>query len=83
MSPGHGRRRLYVRRDGREHPLENPESARIPGLLYRPYTCQGLSLLFRDREISDLVSFEYWRWRRRTLSPTSLPNLRKKGRGAR
>ena len=27
--------------------------------LFRPYAAEGLSLLFRDRELSDLLSFEY------------------------
>jgi len=33
-----------------------------PGLLDRPYLCQDLTLFFRDRELSDLLSFEYWKW---------------------
>lgn len=31
-------------------------------LLGRPYSCQSLTLFFRDRELSDLISFEYQRW---------------------
>lgn len=31
-------------------------------LLYRPYKCAGVSILFRDRELSDLIGFEYHRW---------------------
>lgn len=30
--------------------------------LYRPYSAEGLSLFFRDRELSDLLSFEYKKW---------------------
>ncbi len=31
-------------------------------LLGRPYSCRGLTLFFRDRELSDLISFEYQHW---------------------
>ncbi len=31
--------------------------------LYRPYLCEGLAVFFRDRELSDLISFEYQRWK--------------------
>lgn len=31
-------------------------------LLGRPYRCRGLTIFFRDRELSDLISFEYQRW---------------------
>jgi len=30
--------------------------------LTRPYSCQNLAIFFRDRELSDLISFEYQRW---------------------
>ena len=30
--------------------------------LYRPYAAEGLPLFFRDRELSDLLSFEYKKW---------------------
>jgi alpha-amylase/alpha-mannosidase (GH57 family) len=33
-----------------------------PLLLYQPYECSGLKILFRDRELSDLIGFEYHRW---------------------
>lgn len=33
-----------------------------PLLLYQPYECSELNLLFRDRELSDLIGFEYHRW---------------------
>lgn len=33
-----------------------------PGLLYQPYECAGVNILFRDRELSDLIGFEYHRW---------------------
>ena len=50
-------------------------------LLYRPYACQGLSLLFRDRQISDLVSFEYWRWPEKDAVSHLLATLDEKGKG--
>ena len=31
--------------------------------LYRPYLCEGLAVFFRDRELSDLIGFEYQHWR--------------------
>ncbi|MDH7511640.1 MAG: glycoside hydrolase family 57 protein [Clostridiales bacterium] len=31
-------------------------------LLTRPYSCHNLAIFFRDRELSDLISFEYQRW---------------------
>jgi len=33
-----------------------------PQLLFQPYECAGVKILFRDRELSDLISFEYHRW---------------------
>lgn len=30
--------------------------------LSKPYICQGLAVFFRDRELSDLISFEYHCW---------------------
>lgn len=33
-----------------------------PSLLYQPYSCDGTTILFRDRELSDLIGFEYHRW---------------------
>lgn len=33
-----------------------------PVLLYRPYDCYGVKIFFRDRELSDLIGFEYHRW---------------------
>ncbi len=31
-------------------------------LIGRPFTCHNLKIFFRDRELSDLISFEYQRW---------------------
>lgn len=31
-------------------------------LLYQAYDCARVSILFRDRELSDLIGFEYHRW---------------------
>jgi alpha-amylase/alpha-mannosidase (GH57 family) len=33
-----------------------------PQLLCSPYACEGLMVFFRDRELSDLISFKYHRW---------------------
>ncbi len=30
--------------------------------LAKPYSCEKLTIFFRDRELSDLISFEYQRW---------------------
>jgi alpha-amylase/alpha-mannosidase (GH57 family) len=30
--------------------------------LYQPYRCRDMALFFRDRELSDLLGFEYQRW---------------------
>jgi alpha-amylase/alpha-mannosidase (GH57 family) len=30
--------------------------------LYRPYVSEGLAVFFRDRELSDLIGFEYHKW---------------------
>lgn len=38
------------------------KTAPTPKLLSKPYLSEGLSLFFRDRELSDLISFEYHRW---------------------
>ena len=49
-------------------------------LLYRPYTCQGLSIFFRDRELSDLIGFEYWRWPEKDAVSHLLAKLDEKGK---
>jgi len=49
-------------------------------LLYRPYKCQALSILFRDRELSDLISFEYWRWPEKDAVSHLLAKLDEKGK---
>jgi alpha-amylase/alpha-mannosidase (GH57 family) len=50
-------------------------------LLYRPYACQSLSIFFRDRELSDLISFEYWRWPEKDAVSHLLAKLDEKGKG--
>jgi alpha-amylase/alpha-mannosidase (GH57 family) len=50
-------------------------------LLYRPYTCQNLTVFFRDRELSDLISFEYWRWPEKDAVSHLLAKIKEKGRG--
>jgi alpha-amylase/alpha-mannosidase (GH57 family) len=49
--------------------------------LYRPYTCKNLSVFFRDRELSDLISFEYWRWPEKDAVSHLLAKLEEKGKG--
>jgi alpha-amylase/alpha-mannosidase (GH57 family) len=49
-------------------------------LLYQPYACRGLTILFRDRELSDLISFEYWRWPEKDAISHLLAKLDEKGR---
>jgi alpha-amylase/alpha-mannosidase (GH57 family) len=50
--------------------------------LYRPYTSAGLTLIFRDRELSDLIGFEYQRWRAEEAAAHFLQRLRDKRREA-
>lgn len=38
------------------------DQAPAPKALYMPYTSGGLTVFFRDRELSDLISFEYQKW---------------------
>ncbi len=33
-----------------------------PASLLKPYLCENLAIFFRDRELSNLISFEYHRW---------------------
>jgi alpha-amylase/alpha-mannosidase (GH57 family) len=33
-----------------------------PKKLFEPYACENLAIFFRDRELSDLLGFEYQRW---------------------
>jgi len=39
--------------------LDQPASLE---LLYQPFDCSSVNILFRDRELSDLIGFEYHRW---------------------
>jgi alpha-amylase/alpha-mannosidase (GH57 family) len=41
----------------------------------KPYDCGGLKILFRDREISDLIGFEYQRWNERDAVSDLLERL--------
>jgi alpha-amylase/alpha-mannosidase (GH57 family) len=50
-------------------------------LLYRPYACRKATVFFRDRELSDLLSFEYWRWPEKDAVSHFLAKLGEKGRG--
>jgi len=49
--------------------------------MYRPYSCQGLNVFFRDRELSDLISFEYWRWPAKDAVSHLLAKLEEKRKG--
>ncbi|MGB7294863.1 MAG: glycoside hydrolase family 57 protein [Candidatus Aminicenantales bacterium] len=49
-------------------------------LLYQPYFCRGLTLFFRDRELSDLISFEYHRWPEKDAVSDLLAKLKTKGK---
>jgi alpha-amylase/alpha-mannosidase (GH57 family) len=49
-------------------------------LLYRPYACGNLAVFFRDRELSDLIGFEYWRWPAKDAVCHLLAKLDNKGK---
>ena len=49
--------------------------------LYRPYSCRGLKVFFRDRELSDLISFEFWRWPAKDAVSHLLTKLDEKSKG--
>ncbi len=50
--------------------------------LYRPYASEGLTLVFRDRELSDLIGFEYQRWGAEDAAAHFLGRVRDKRREA-
>jgi alpha-amylase/alpha-mannosidase (GH57 family) len=54
------------------------DKAPDPNLLYRPHACQGLTIFFRDRELSDLLSFEYWKWDEKEAVAHFLAQLEKR-----
>ena len=51
-------------------------------LLYRPYACQDLVVFFRDRELSDLISFEYHRWNEKNAVSHLLAKLEERRKAA-
>jgi len=53
-----------------------------PQLLYTPHACEGLTLFFRDRELSDLISFDYYRWNEKDAVSHLLAKLEEKRRAA-
>jgi alpha-amylase/alpha-mannosidase (GH57 family) len=53
-----------------------------PRDLYRPYSSEGLTLIFRDRELADLIGFEYQRWRADEAAAHFVERLRDKRREA-
>jgi alpha-amylase/alpha-mannosidase (GH57 family) len=44
-------------------------------LLHQPYLCQNLTVFFRDRELSDLLSFEYHKWDEKAAAAHFLAKL--------
>ncbi len=50
--------------------------------LYHPYAAEGLALFFRDRELSDLLSFEYQKWPAREAVGDFLRRLEDRRRGS-
>lgn len=47
-------------------------------LIGRPYSCRGLTIFFRDRELSDLISFEYQHWEAKTAVDHFQEKLRRR-----
>ena len=50
--------------------------------LYQPYLCDGLAVFFRDRELSDLIGFEYQRWRAEDAVRHFIARLEERARDA-
>jgi alpha-amylase/alpha-mannosidase (GH57 family) len=53
-----------------------------PKLLYQPHISQGLAIFFRDRELSDLISFEYHRWNESEAVSHFLAKLKERRKAA-
>jgi alpha-amylase/alpha-mannosidase (GH57 family) len=53
-----------------------------PGDLFRPYLAEALPIFFRDRELSDLLSFEYQRWPATSAVEDFVAKLEARRRGA-
>lgn len=49
---------------------------REPSLLYRPYTFEGMTLLFRDHRLSDLIGFVYSGWRPKDAASDFISRLK-------
>jgi len=49
--------------------------------LYVPYLAEGLSVFFRDRELSDLIGFEYQRWNEKEAMNDFIRRLEERGAG--
>ncbi len=52
-----------------------------PALLNRPYESNGVMVFFRDRELSDLIGFEYHRWPAEQAVADFLRKLEKRSEG--
>ena len=50
--------------------------------LYQPYLCDGLAVFFRDRELSDLIGFEYQHWAAADAACHFISRLKEKARDA-
>ncbi|MCJ7588389.1 MAG: glycoside hydrolase family 57 protein [Candidatus Aminicenantes bacterium] len=48
--------------------------------LFRPYDCEGLTVLFRERELSDLIGFVYQKWDEREAVGDLVRRLSEKAR---
>jgi len=46
-----------------------------PGLLYRPYLFEDVSILFRDHNLSDLIGFVYAKWDPKKAAENLIQNL--------
>lgn len=57
-----------------------PEPRR-PEELFRPYTCEGLTVFFRERELSDLIGFVYQKWDDREAVEDLVRRLSEKANG--
>ncbi len=60
---------------------ESLPEPRRPEELFRPYTCEGLTVFFRERELSDLIGFVYQKWDDREAVEDLVRRLSEKANG--
>jgi len=53
-----------------------------PEDLFRPYDCEGLTIFFRDRELSDLIGFTYQKWEAKEAVEDLVRRLSERARAA-